>query len=390
MKVLVTSARFPHALGEIRNLGRQGHPVYAADTFRTAPGLHSRFVTEALLTPRPTYEPVAYVDRIEEIVRTRGIELLAPACEVVFFLARHRERFAALTEAFFPPLETLRRLHNKSTFVELARSLGLQTPRSITVTSPQALREAIGQFPEYLARGAYSRGGMTLLTNTGPLAGRIRVDDCHPTPTHPWLVQEFIRGREVCSFSVGRHGRLVAHGAYVHPKTIEHAGGISYVSVEEPETLAIARTLIEAVDYHGRISLDFVQNARGWFLLECNPRPTAGVVLMPAADLERALCAPVPAVPTVVPAGIEAQVRVALVRDMLHDWRAIPSDLRALLSRVQDTYAQRGDWLPGLFQFLSYTQVLAYRHAHRLRRRSRTDLVEAQFFDIRWDGEPIP
>ena len=44
MRILVTSSRMPFALDLIRKLGKEGHAVFATDTFRTAPGSHSKFL----------------------------------------------------------------------------------------------------------------------------------------------------------------------------------------------------------------------------------------------------------------------------------------------------------------------------------------------------------
>src|SRR5688572_24193417 len=119
MNVLVTSARFPHALAEIRSFGQQGHRVYAADTFRTSPGTHSRYVAERMLTASPLFETTRFVADIEEIVRSRAIDLLVPECEEVFYLAHGSDRLAGLTELFFPPFATLRQLHDKRAFIDL-------------------------------------------------------------------------------------------------------------------------------------------------------------------------------------------------------------------------------------------------------------------------------
>src|SRR5664279_215064 len=105
MRVLITSARFPHALAEIRWFGQQGHEVYTTDTFRTSRGAHSRYVTERLLTAPPFFETAQFVADIEEIVRSRHIDLLVPGCEEVFYLAHHTDRLGALTDLFFPPLK---------------------------------------------------------------------------------------------------------------------------------------------------------------------------------------------------------------------------------------------------------------------------------------------
>jgi predicted ATP-grasp superfamily ATP-dependent carboligase len=392
MRVLVTSSRFPHALAEIRKLGQCGHEVYATDTFRTSPGNHSRYVREAILTKAaPALEPRRYLDELEQIVRTRRIELLLPQCEEVLYITQQRARFAALTRLFCPPFATLARLHNKKTFVELARSLGLRVPRTEFAHSHAELRAALDRFSYFVARPAYSRAGTRLFSNAGAFAGRMTCAQCDPTPERPWLVQEFVEGTDVCSFSVARGGRLVAHSTYVHPKTIDHVGGISFVSVDEPEALACARRVAAALDYEGQLSFDFMKNEQGLWLMECNPRPTAGVLMMPACDFADAVCDPVPGPLRVAPAGVREQIGVALVRDMLREPREFRSDLAALFSGVEDAYWQKGDALPGIYQFLSYTLLMTYRRRHGIRGRARShqDLVEAQFHDIAWNGEAV-
>jgi hypothetical protein len=42
VKILVTTARMPFAIGLIRRLGEAGHEVLASDTYAAAPGTHSR------------------------------------------------------------------------------------------------------------------------------------------------------------------------------------------------------------------------------------------------------------------------------------------------------------------------------------------------------------
>jgi predicted ATP-grasp superfamily ATP-dependent carboligase len=389
MRILVTSARLPHALGVIRKFGEQGHTVYATDTFSTSPGLRSNHVTEAIITPSPKFETRQFLDTVKEVIRSRRIDLLIPCFEEVFYLAKHRAELEPLTGLFFPPFEVLARLHNKQTFTELTQKLALPIARTRVVRSQGELAAATQEFKEYFARAAFSRGGVTLLTNTGPLAGTVKMEDCRPTAAQPWLVQEFVHGEDVCSFSVAQHGRLAAHCTYRHPLTIEHAGGIVFESVDEAQSVEIARRYIEATGYHGHVSFDYIKTPTGLSVVECNPRPTAGILMMPAQDYVGAVLSPNPDRPTVVRPGVREQIASAIVRDMFREPRDIHPDLRLLLSGTEDVYAQKGDRLPGLYQILSYSHVFAFRHRMHVRKHRHSDLMEAQFFDIDWDGGPI-
>ncbi len=390
MRILVTSSRMPHALDVIRKLGREGHEVYATDTFHTAPGSHSRFVRESFITAAPAFEGARFLADVERIVRARDIELIVPGFEEVFLLARHVDSFAPRAKVFCSSFETLTRLHDKSAFVELARSLALPVPDTALATSRDALARATAAFPEYLARPAFSRGGVDLLTNVGPLAGNLSPDACEVTAARPWIVQRFVHGEDVCTFSVAHRGRVVAHSAYVHPKTIEHAGGISFESVVEPESLAITQRIVAHLGYEGHISLDFIRTAGGLVLVECNPRPTAGVFMMGAKPYVDALLTPSDGPPYVPPGGVRMQITSAILRDMLRDWHQIPSDVKALFSGAAEVYAQPDDLAPGLFQILSYSHVFAFRHRLHVKRHQHTDLIAAQFYDIEWNGGELP
>lgn len=379
----------PFALAEIRKLGEAGHELFAADTFGASPGNHSNLVSEARVTASPRYATARFVDEIEDFVRARDIELIAPAFEEVFYLTGHRDRFEGLTHLFAAPFDVMARLHDKTRFLALGRELGLSVPETTVVTTHDDLERAIAEYPRYFARAAFSRGGVTLLTNTGPLAGAVDLDECQPSDTNPWVVQEFVEGLDLCSFSVVHHGKVAAHSTYVHPKTLEHAGGIVFESVVEPETLASTRAIVQALGYHGQISIDFMKTDRGMMLVECNPRPTAGVTVMPDEMFVKALTDPDLGRTEVAPAGKRTKLGVALLRDMILNWREIPADLEELLSSAEDVYAKPGDIVPLLYSFLSLGRLAKYRKEVGTGKHKRSDLMASYFYDIVWDGEAI-
>jgi hypothetical protein len=77
----------------------------------------------------------------------------------------------------------------------------------VVVTSDVELAEAIRRFDRYFGRAVFSRGGVDLLTNTGPLAGVLDPVDVHPTPQLPWVVQPFVEGETVCTYATVHRGR---------------------------------------------------------------------------------------------------------------------------------------------------------------------------------------
>jgi predicted ATP-grasp superfamily ATP-dependent carboligase len=389
MRFLVTSSRMPFAIDTIRKLGTQGHTVFASDTFSSAPGSHSRYVAESIVTASPRYDTRRFVEDVVRALRDHDVDMLLPQFEEVFYLAKHRAELAPWARAFMPSFESLALLHNKATLHGLAQSLNIRVPRSVTATSQARLAEAIAGFEGYFARPVYSRGGIQLFTNLGPLAGATKLDECRPSAENPWVVQQFVEGEDVCTFSIAHHGRIAAHAAYVHPREIEHAGGIVFESVEEPESLAIAQAIVAATKYDGQISLDFRRTSLGLVLIECNPRPTAGIHVMSASTFERALLGVEPDMVLLAEPGVRCKYSVALIRDMLLHWRELPADLKHLMSSAKEVVADSGDLAPALYQLISYRHVQDYRHRLHTGKHKATDLMAAYFDDICWNGEPI-
>jgi hypothetical protein len=389
VRTLVTTSRMPFAVDEIRKLGEAGHDVTAVDTFKASPGSHSRGAARHIEVPAPTQETEAFIDAIVGIIAEQQIDWLLPMFEEVFYLAAHRDRLEGSCDPFFPPFDTLAKVHDKVSFAALCRELGLPVAESVTATSPAELKDAIGRFDHWFARAAYGRGGLNILTNSGPLAGEGSVDDADPSPEDPWLVQEYLEGLDMCSWSVAHDGVVALHSTYEHALTIDHRGGIVFESVDAPETLAAAQQIVAALDWTGQVSFDFLRTDDGLHhLVECNPRPTDGCTLATPEELDAALFGARPASPVVVPVGRKREIKEAVLRDMLQHLGHFRSDAKAAKGG-SDVYAQRHDHLPLLYTVLSLQHVKAYRKTLGLDHKSREDLMAAQFFDVAWDGEPI-
>ncbi len=372
----------------IRKLGERGHQVFASDTFATSPGNHSRYVEESLVTASPQNDTLHFVRDVARATQDHRIERVLPVFEEVFYLAKHREELPSTAEYFFPELDVLTRLHDKAAFARLAMELGLAVPRHFVVRTREALAAAIRELGEYITKPVFSRGGVELFSSRPPLEPWDESRPCDISVDRPWLVSEFIPGVDVCSFSIVHHGRVTGHTTYVHPREIEHAGGIVFHSVDEPEALRAAQTVAEATGYHGHLSFDFRKTERGLALIECNPRPTAGIHMMTSEDFEAALLDR-PGPMRVTPPGVRRKYSAALLRDMFVHRRDFREDLRHLLSPAAEVIADPRDPKPALYQVLSYGRVLAFRMKNPGKIHPHKALMAAQFDDVCYDGAPI-
>jgi hypothetical protein len=383
VRLLITSSRMPFALDAVRKLGERGHEVYACDSYAASPGSHSKFLAGHFVTASPSDDPEAFAADVIRIADENEIEMVLPMFEEVFYLAAQHERLSEVTRLYAPPFRTLAQVHDKGTFQELCERLEIRTPQTVLAHSDDELREAIGRFPRYFARAAFSRGGVGLLTNTGPLAGHLPADDCHPTEANPWLVQEFVDGPMQCTYSVLHGGKVASHMSYRAPRQWEHSTGIQFVSVDPADTRPVVERIGEDLSWDGQMSLDFVDTDDGLVMIECNPRPTDGLLLMNADELEQGLLDPHPE-PVMVEPGREEQLDFAVLGQIFREpLKEVPESIHDLAT-VPGFDTDWHDVAPQLFSFL------AFAHHEKLSLKDRKQLFVAMADGITWDGQQIP
>ena len=383
MRLLITSSRMPFALDAIRKLGERGHEVFACDSYAASPGSHSKYLAGHFTTASPSADPDGFAGDVERIARENEIEIVLPMFEEAFYLAAQHERISAVTRLYAPPFRTLAKVHDKGSFQELCDRLEIRTPRTVLAHSGEELREAIRRFPRFFARAAFSRGGVGLLTNTGPLAGHLSPDDCHPTEANPWLVQEFVDGPMHCTYSALHDGRVASHLAYRAPRQWEHSTGIQFLSVDPSDTLGTVERLGSELSWDGQMSLDFIETDEALVMIECNPRPTDGVLLMNPEELERGLLGSEEET-LLIPPGREEQLDFALLGQIFREpIKELPRSIHDL-AKIPGTDSGWHDALPKLYSFLALARF------EKLSLRDREQLFVAMSDGITWDGQPIP
>lgn len=384
MRVLITSSRNTFALDMIRKLGSTGHTVVASDTYAGAIGSHSKYLAAHAVTASPRFKTDQFISDILAIVNEHEIDLIIPSFEEAFYLAARAHELPESVTLFTGKFENLARLHDKASFQRLAEQAGVPIPETVVATSDEELRAAIDRFPRFFARAAFSRGGVGLLTNTGPLAGKVAVEDCKPTPDQPWLVQPFVDGPMVCTYSTIINGKVTAHSTYRAPEQWANSTGIEFLAIDSTATLAYTERLVAALDseYTGQLSFDFVNNEGQLYAIECNPRSTNGVILLGAAELADALQATDQ--PTiVVEPGVAREVSLAVLADAFTEpLKHLPTSLHDLI-HVQDI--GKG-WHDSIAMMWSPATLV---HGAKMAHGKHQAILGALGEDIVWNGEPI-
>jgi glutathione synthase/RimK-type ligase-like ATP-grasp enzyme len=308
------------------------------------------------------------------------IDLLIPTCEEVFYVGQFAEELSQYATIFCEPLSELNRWHHKGMFQRYAAQLGLNTPRSIEISSHTELLAALPQFRQFALKPVYSRFAVSVITHQ-----QAALHQCQASPQQPWLIQDFIEGQAECSYSIVHQGRITAHAAYRTLATVQQGAGSSFTAIDPHETYVIAQTLCQN-GYTGQLSLDFIRSKHDQqlYLLECNPRSTSAVHLIEHQALEQAIVTPSDQV-WLQGANISRQIAgVALPSALsgiakqawsLQAWHNLIKHLG-----IRDVIWQQNDILPSIAQFTTLM------HFARIARRNKLGLTAATTHDIEWNG----
>jgi len=379
LAVLVTSGRFQPATALVRALHEIGARVDVADSYELSPALHSHRADRAHVTAPPASEPLRFVDDVARIVRDRDIDLVVPSFEETFFLARYAHRIPA--PVFTSPFATVAELHDKSRFVPLCERIGLPVPATVVARSQDELAAAVAGREAFVARPAFSRGGLVYLTNHGPRAGESRIEDCLPTPDNPWLVQDYVEGDDACSFSVAREGEILLHCPYEPTIAAEGGWSIQFATIDDFGSLEAASRVAEATRFTGCIGFDYRRTREGVVMIEANPRSSAGAFFAPGAWLAEAITGLACGL-RVVPAGLRRQYDAYLLDP--HIPSGPPAAIIHALLTTPDAFFDPRDVMPSLY-FLT-----SRRHWSRAARDEHVSVGRAFVDDMSWDGSPMP
>jgi hypothetical protein len=107
-------------------------------------------------------------------------------------------------------------------------------------------------------------------------------------------VQPFLDGETVCTYSTAHQGRVSSHLMCRVPRQRKHSTGIQFQAIDATESPKPIEPIVAELGYTGQISFGFLVTDDGLTFVECNPRATDGLRLMPREELAAGLLAPRP------------------------------------------------------------------------------------------------
>lgn len=302
MSVLITDGCGNHALAAVRSLGQRGIRVAVADSLRCSKSFFSRYCAAHALYSSPAGGIRGFHRSLMSILEQIRPKLLIPMTErtIMALLANREEIESRVAIAPLPSEESLRVAFDKKATIALARSLSIPVPKTFSfcrlpdfrllkeqlsypaVIKPQ--RSEIQTIDNRIVPG----GGVEYCFRPEELEAKYLSVHCHaPLP----LIQGFIPGEGYGISVLCKQGKIKALFAHRRLRTIRPTGsGSSFREsiVPPPDMVRWARTLLEALGWHGVAMVEFKLDRRDGVpkLMEINGRFWNSLPLAVAAGVD--------------------------------------------------------------------------------------------------------
>jgi glutathione synthase/RimK-type ligase-like ATP-grasp enzyme len=267
MRVLLSEGSGLTSRQVATRLGVLGHHV---EILSSTPFCITRFTRNVRAlheVPRFSDDPLEWFYAANRIAKARAIDVLLPTQEQVAVLSALRARLEVATVV--PDFAALRRVQDKIEAWRTLHAVGVPQPASVVVRGIDDLA-TVTQFPVFVKRpiSTASAGVRRAATADELIAAAAALG----LGKDELLVQVQASGALAMVQALADRGRLIAHHANL--RIVEGIGGGAAVkeSVRLPELAAHLERLVQALGWHGPISLDVIVADEGPLVIDVNPR----------------------------------------------------------------------------------------------------------------------
>jgi predicted ATP-grasp superfamily ATP-dependent carboligase len=280
------------ALGVVRALGQQGVPLVVVHYSACDIAQHSRYATEALLTPDPQQDEEGFIDRIMQLApKWEGAVIIPVSDETLLVAARHKEKLSRHFRVACPDYATVCQVVDKRLTYPLAAATGVKIPHTLIPHSLAELQSFCNEdlFPcllkpaqSHLFHACFDTKMFFVETPAQLLDGYHRAAKAGLEI----MIQEYIpggdkEGANYNCYAVG--GKTLVEFTADHVRSAPPCFGSPRVvrSRQINELLEPGRRLIQALNYSGYACIEFKRDTRDgeYTLMEVNGRHNLSTLL---------------------------------------------------------------------------------------------------------------
>ncbi len=242
--------------------------ILGCDFSSYAHRLHTRFMDDVFVVPRPDESELAYTKTMGSIIRRHGVDILLPvnSREIRLLLAQRDLLDDSLS--YMGSYEHFCKLDDKQQFAELLVKLGLPHPKS-----HESIR-AGSRLVMKPRQGSSAKGVVYLDSSDKAMTNRVLTD----LAKGDYLLQEFVSGEGVGYSGFFDKGRIAVGYAHRRVSEFPTSGGSSVVRDRYPyndqtKLMDLVRSVLNEVPWTGFAMFEFKRTPEGELIfIECNPR----------------------------------------------------------------------------------------------------------------------
>ncbi|MBD1831173.1 ATP-grasp enzyme [Cyanobacteria bacterium FACHB-472] len=283
--ILLTGGKMTKALQLARSFHAAGHRVILVETHKYWLVGHrfSNAIDRFYTVPAPYKDPTGYIQALLSIAKQESIDIYVPVCSPVqsYYDSLAKPELSGCCEVFHFDAEVTKMLDDKFAFAEVARSLSLSVPKSFKITHPEQVLnfDFSNEKRKYILKSIPYDSVLRLNLTKLPCETRSQteafVNSLPISDEKPWIMQEFIPGKEYCTHSTVRDGELKLHCCCE-----SSAFQVNYENVDKPEIMQWVSYFVKEQKFTGQVSFDFIQAEDGTvYAIECNPRTHSAITM---------------------------------------------------------------------------------------------------------------
>ncbi|MBU6379617.1 MAG: ATP-grasp domain-containing protein [Gammaproteobacteria bacterium] len=370
---LLTLGRLPKALEVARALHAAGVRVLIAEPFERHLSGVSRAVADSFVVTAPALDRQAYLADLLRIVHEQAVDLVVPISEEIVHVAALHGRLPAGCRLWSMPQAEILAVHDKGRFIDTCRAAGVAAPETHPSDTLEAA--ALAASADYVLKpvSSCSGRGVRILRRSEPV----------PQVTERAIVQRFVAGELVSSFSIARQGEVLLTVLY-RGAVLQGTVAVCFERIDIPPAVdAWIRRFVAHTGFDGFVSFDLMIDVAGVVHgLECNPRATSGIHFVDPEGLAAVMLDPQrAAAPGLRPERLAQQFYPCLTETQKSMFSArFRHNLQCLRTAREVTWQRQDPWP---FIGMPYTawNIIA------LAARKRMTFGEVAMLDFAWEGE---
>ena len=278
-KVIITDIKYRMAISPIRELGKKGYCITAAEFDDVSEnerlGFFSKYVLKRELLNEDTF-----CDNIEDICQNERYVLIPGNRKSLMKIIDNRERLSKCCDFLVPTKESINLADDKNAMCQIAKKIGVPTPKTTSLSEHNSIEEmaesvsfpCIIKYRNGEAMGKKPQDRYTIVNNRSEFIKAYT--KMHSVDENP-IASDYIKGHDIgVAVVMDKNHEPISFLCYESLREYPIKGGPTCFAktVFSRKLLEYSVNLLKEIKFSGIAMLDFKGTLENPYFLELNPR----------------------------------------------------------------------------------------------------------------------